>query len=187
MYLNVRGRGDHIATFRWIEVRVMEMLAAWVPTTPEMEVKIVFGGHIWDVAQHADALGKRTHELRLPLHATLAPSPGYVDFLADIAGTTETSRRIAAFYDCLLPALDQHFRDYLNQVDTLLDGPGVRVIERIMADNARMMAESRALRNEVPAVRITDPAWLHALREREVRLRGIVVPRPSVSETAGAA
>ena len=69
MLLNVTERGAHVATFRWIEVRLMETLAHWVPTTPEMEAKLLFGAHIWDAAQHADILGKRTQELRLPLAA----------------------------------------------------------------------------------------------------------------------
>ena len=40
-------------------VALMEIAAAWTPTTPEMEVKVLLGRHIWDFAQHADALGKR--------------------------------------------------------------------------------------------------------------------------------
>ena len=91
MYLNVKQRGDHVATFRWIEVRLMETLAAWVPTTPEMEVKLLFGEHIWDAAQHADALGKRTFELRLPLQHSLGPAGGYVDLLADVARVTDSA------------------------------------------------------------------------------------------------
>jgi hypothetical protein len=177
MYLNVKERGDHVATFRWIEVRLMEMLAAWVPTTPEMEVKLVFGAHIWDVAQHADAFGKRTHELRLPLHDSLEPSGPYVELLTEVANTTETDKRVAGFYDGLLPGLDRRFRNYLNRVDTLLDGPTARIVERIMADTARMVTESRALRDEVPAVRLTDRRWLDRLREREVGLRELVVYR----------
>jgi hypothetical protein len=179
MYLNVKERGDHVATFRWIEVRLMEMLSAWVPTTPEMEVKLVLGAHIWDVAQHADALGKRTHELRLPLHDSLEPARGYVDLLTELARTTDTSKRVAGFYDGVLPGLDRRFRDYLNRVDTMLDGPTVRIVERITADNARMVSESRALRDEVPAARLTDRKWLDDLREREVGLRDIVVYRAS--------
>ena len=179
MHLNVKERGDHVATFRWIEVRLMEMLAAWVPTTPEMEVKLVFGAHIWEVAQHADALGKRTHELRLPMHDSLEPSRAYVDLLTDVARTAETSKRIAAFYDCLLPSLEQRFRQYLERVDTLLDGPTLRVLERIMGDITRMTTESRALLDEVPAVRLTDQKWLDGLREREARLGQIVVYRAS--------
>ena len=179
MYLNVKERGDHVATFRWIEVRLMEMLAAWVPTTPEMEVKLVFGAHIWEAAQHADALGKRTHELRLPLHDSLEPARAYVDLLTEVARTTDTGKRIAAFYDCLLPGLEQRFRRYIERVDTLLDGPTVRIIERILADMGRMTAECRALLDEVPAVRLTDRGWLEGLRRREAAIREIVVPRAS--------
>ena len=179
MYFNVKERGDNVATFGWINVRLMEMLAAWVPTTPEMEVKLVFGTHIWDVAQHADAFGKRTHELRLPLQDRLQPSHEYVDLLNEVARTRETSKRIAAFYDCLLPGLERRLRQYLEQVDTLLDGPTARIVERIIGDIARMRAESRALLDEVPAVRLTDQSWLEMLRLREAGLGEIVVYRAS--------
>ena len=53
--LTVKERGQFVATLRYVHVSLMETLAAWVPTTPEMEVKLLFGEHIWDVAQHADA------------------------------------------------------------------------------------------------------------------------------------
>src|SRR5262249_19770167 len=159
-------RGDHVATFRWIEVRLMEMLAAWVPTTPEMEVKLVFGAHIWEAAQHADLFGRRTNELRLPLHDSLEPARGYVDLLAEVAREEDTSRRIAALYDCLLPDLEGRFRQYLERVDTLLDGPTVRILERITGDMTRMAADSRALLDEVPAVKLSDSKWLDGLRRR---------------------
>jgi hypothetical protein len=180
MDLNVKQRGDHVATFRWIEVRLMEMLAAWVPTTPEMEVKLVFGAHIWEAAQQADALGKRTNELRLPLHDSLQPAPAYVELLAEVARITDTAKRIAAFYDCIVPGMDERFRRYLERVDNLLDGPTVRIIERILGDTARMMAESRKLREELPAVKSVDPAWLQGLREKDARLRDVVVYRATV-------
>ena len=180
MYLNVKERGDHIATFRWIDVRLMEMLSAWVPTTPEMEVKLVFGAHIWDVAQHADSFGKRTHELRLPLQHSLEPTGDYVGFLREVAATAETNKRIAGFYDCVLPGLERKFRSYLERVDPLLDGPTVRILERVLLDIARMVSESKALREDAPAVKLDDPAWLDGLRRREVSLSAVVAHQPSV-------
>ena len=74
--LTVKERGHFVATLRYVHVTLMETLAAWVPTTPEVEVKLLLGEHIWDVAQHADSLGKRTFELRLPLqHSARAADP----------------------------------------------------------------------------------------------------------------
>ena len=39
---------------------MMETTARWTPITPEMEAKVMMGRHIWEFAQMADALGKRT-------------------------------------------------------------------------------------------------------------------------------
>ena len=184
MPLDVKQRGDHVATFRWIEVRLMEMLARWVPTTPETEVKLAFGAHIWDVAQHADGLGKRTHELRLPLQHSLEPSGDFVRFLGDLAATAETDRRVAGFYDCVLPALERRFREYVDHVDPLLDGPTVRLLERILFDIARMKRECQALREEVPSVASADAPWLEGLRRREASLGDIVVGRAAGAAAA---
>ena len=185
MQLNVKQRGDHVATFRWIEVRVMEMLARWVPTTPETEVKLAFGTHIWDLAQHADNLGKRTHELRLPPQFSLEPVPGYVSFLANLADTAATNERIAAFYDCVLPALERRYQDYAARVDPLLDGPSLRIVEHILFDLTRMKAEGQALRAEVPAVAAVESAWIERLRRHEREFADIVAGRPA--EPVGAA
>ena len=40
MPMTVNERGQTIATYRFIEVRLMEIAAAWVPTTPEMETRM---------------------------------------------------------------------------------------------------------------------------------------------------
>jgi hypothetical protein len=177
--LNVKERGRHVATFRWIEVRLMETLAAWVPTTPEMEVKLVFGAHIWDTAQHADALGKRTQELRLPEQHSLEPTAGYVQLLDDLAAIEDTDRRIAGFYDCVLPGLDRRYRDYIARVDDLLDAPTLRILGRTMSDMERMIDEANTLRDEVPAVRISDPAGVDELRRREASVTDVVRDTPA--------
>jgi hypothetical protein len=67
----------------------------------------------------------------------------------------------------------------------LLDGPTVRILDRILFDIDRMTTEGRALREEVPALRLDDTAWLDSLRQREASLEDIVISRPS--QTARAA
>jgi hypothetical protein len=180
--LTVKQRGQSIATFRYIEVNLMETLAAWVPTTPEMEAKILFGEHIWDCAQHADALGKRTHELRMPLQHSLAPVTGYVTILTRLKTTGPTTERIAGFYDVLLPNLGARYRQYLEQTERLMDAPSVRIIDRILADHDRMIAQSRELLGELPALRLDDAQWRGHFAADERAIAGIVVAEP---ETAG--
>ena len=153
MALTVKQRGQHVATFRFVEVRLMETLAAWIPSTPEMEAKLLFGPHVWDCAQAADALGKRAHELRLPLHHSLAPVAAYLRVLDALAAAQGAAARIAAFYDVVLPRLGERYRRYLSSTDALMDAPTVRIVERILDTQARMLREATALREQLPALR----------------------------------
>jgi hypothetical protein len=152
--MTVNERARAIATFRFIEVRLMEIVAAWTPTTPEMEVKVLFGRHIWDFAQHADALGKRTFELRLPLHHRLVPIDAYVELLGEMAALSETAARLASLYDVVLPGLERRYRQYVEQTDALMDAPSVVILERILLDSAGQRADADRLRAELGL-----PAW----------------------------
>ena len=158
----------------------METLAAWVPTTPEMEVKLLFGAHIWDAAQHADWVGKRTHELRLAAQHSATPAAGYVELLAELADTGDTAKRIAGFYDAVLPDLLLQFESYLARVDHLLDAPTLRILDRITNDVGRMTKEARALRDQLPALALDDDdEWLSGLRQRLAALGDVVEYRPA--------
>ena len=180
--LTVKERGQFAATMRYGEVWLMETLAAWVPTTPEMEVKLLFGEHIWDAAQHADALGKRTFELRMPLQHSLQPAKTYAEFLADLAQNGPTPQRLAAIYDVFLPALVARSRHYLVETDTLADAPTVRILERQIADVARMVESARALREELPLLQLAGHEWVDNLRTREALLEVIAASASTVVE-----
>jgi hypothetical protein len=171
--LSVKDRGRFVATMRYVHVWLMETMAAWVPTTPEMEVKLLFGEHIWDAAQHADSLGKRTYELRLPLQHSERPSDAYVRFLADVAALGPTPQRLAAIYDVVLPALTARQQRYLDETDRLVDAPTVRILERYLADTARMIEAGRALRQELPALQLHDPGWAANIQAREAAVEPV--------------
>jgi hypothetical protein len=183
--LTVKERAQFVATMRYVNVWLMETFAAWVPTTPEMEVKLLFGEHIWDVAQHADALGKRTFELRMPLQHSLQPVKAYVDFLAGLAAAGPTPQRLAAAYDVVLPALAARYRRYLGQTEALSDAPTVRILERHLADTARMIESARALRKELTYLQLAERGWAESLQKREAAIERIVAA-PAGSVTAEA-
>jgi hypothetical protein len=183
--LSVKERGRFVATMRYVHVWLMETMAAWVPTTPEMEVKLLFGEHIWDAAQHADSLGKRTYELRLPLQHSERPSDAYARFLADVAALGPTPQRMAAMYDVVLPALAARQRRYLDNTDRLVDAPTVRIAERYLADTARMIEAGRALRQELPALQLNDRDWIATLQAREAAVEP-VAPTPPAQAAVGA-
>ena len=176
--LTVKERGHFVATARYVYVTVMETLAAWVPTTPEMEVKLLFGEHIWDVAQHADSLGKRTFELRLPLQHSVRAADAYANFLAEMAAIGPTSQRLAAMYDVLLPGLADRQRRYVEHTDRLVDAPTVRILERYLVDGARMIESCRALREELPALQLADKQWVASWKAREAALEPLAALPP---------
>ena len=176
--LTVSERGRFVATMRYVHVWLMETLAAWVPTTPEMEVKLLFGEHVWDVAQQADALGKRTFELRMPLQHSLLPAVGYADFLDHLRAIVPTPQRLALVYAVMLPALVQRCQHYLGQTDTLSDAPTVRILERELADIARMQASAHALRLELPALQLNGPQWADALIAQEAAFQFVADMAP---------
>jgi len=149
MSLTVGERAHRIATFRFVEVRLMEIVAAWIPTTPEMEVKVMLGRHVWDFAQHADALGKRTFELRERLHHSRPPSDAYLRFLEDVRALEATTERLSALYEVVLPGLAGRYAAYLKEADPILDAPSVVIVERILADTPRQRAEAEAVRREL--------------------------------------
>ncbi len=184
MGMSVRARATAIATFRFVMVRIMEMLARWVPSTPEMEVKALFGEHIWEAAQAADALGHRAFELRSPLHFTLPAADGYQNVLDTLAGTSGTAERLRGFYDVLLPGLERHFRRYLEATDALLDAPSVRVVEQILQRSTRMRDAYLALLREIPRLAEVEPAWHQEIASAEAaQLELIRVPPPGEAPT----
>lgn len=152
MSLSVQDRARAIATFRFVEVRLMEIVAAWTPATPEMEVKVMFGRHIWDFAQHADALGKRTFELRQPEHFTLPASSDFIAVLTELASHKGTPAKLSALYNGVLPDLIDRYRAYCASTDAILDAPSVVVIDRIVSDLQRMQADADALGRRIAMV-----------------------------------
>jgi hypothetical protein len=152
MPLSVRERADTIGTLRFISVFAMETLARWVPTTPDLEAKVTFGRHIWDFAQHADGLGKRTHELRASLHYTVPPLPAYQAALDALRALEGSGDRLAAFYEAFVPDLERRYQQYLDLTDRFLDEPSVRVVERIVRDLPRLVADAGAVRAERPDI-----------------------------------
>lgn len=163
MTMSVRERADWIATFRFISVNLMETVARWVPNTPEMEVKLLFGRHLWDFAQHADAFGKRTAALRLAVHTSREPTAEFTKVLKRFAEAESAGDRVDGLYDGVIPILEGLYRAYLSTADPLMDEPSVRIIERVVADLARMQGDRQALLRERPDVRAPDPGFVNEL------------------------
>jgi hypothetical protein len=159
-------RCNTIATFRRVSIWLMETTARWTPITPEMEVKVTLGRHIWEYAQMADALGKRTFELRQPEHYTLPANDAYEALMKNVAKTETTAGRIAVLYDGMIPGILNRYREYIAATDPILDEPTVAIMERIVRDLERQLKDIETLRSEVTLAKGAGTAI--AAREKAV-------------------
>lgn len=139
--LSVAQKADVLATFRSISVSLMETLAEWTPLTPELEVKLLFGRHLYEFAQHADGLGQRTAELRAGLHYTRPPRAEYSQALEACRARQTGAERVASIYDAVIPDLAARYDDQTAHADPLLDQPTIRLVERIRRDLDRLLVE----------------------------------------------
>jgi hypothetical protein len=160
MGLTIAQKADTLGTFRFVCVRLMETLAGWVPTSPELEVKTLFGRHIWTFAQHADLIGHRTVELRAKLHYDRPPREPYQEALRLVREAEGSGNRVSGFYDVLLPDLVSRLQDYLGHADELLDAPSVEIIRRMLADIERMQGDRRGVGELRPDVMSGSAEWI---------------------------
>jgi hypothetical protein len=131
-----------------------------------MEVKVMFGRHIWDYAQMADALGKRTFELRRHEHYTLPPGPAYGEILKDAAAAISTADRISSLYQGILPGLIARYHLYVGETDKILDEPTIVIVERSIRELERQRAEASELSTEFKFT--SDVGMRLAVRERAI-------------------
>jgi hypothetical protein len=180
MGFTVRQKAERIGCFRFVSVHLMETLASWVPSTPELEAKVLFGRHVWDFAQHADQLGRRTGELRMPAQYSHPPAAGYLHLLETAAAAEGTMERVSGLYDVLLPDLGRRLEQYVAATDTIDDEPGIRIIERVLFDLARLGRDRAEFARQRPDLGLADARWLQKLQSLAGAEPVMIEERPDV-------
>jgi hypothetical protein len=176
-------KADIIGTYRAISVFAMETLARWTPLTPELEVKVLFGRHLWEFAQHADILGQRSSELRAGLHYTRPPLPAFQAALDRYASATTTGDRIDGTYDAFIPDLIRRYSAFRAEADPLLDQPTIRILDRILADLPRLREERQTLLADITAPR-SAAGWVESVGRGLADPKEFVDFRPSKEAAA---
>ena len=94
-------------------------------------------------------LGKRTFELRQPEHYTRQARDTYVHLLDRMKAASTSSDRLTFLYGVILPGLIRRYENYVANTDGLLDAPSVLVIERILPELKRQIADAHELCKEI--------------------------------------
>lgn len=172
-HFSVEASARLIRHYRYVEERLMRLLGGWIALTPELPVKLLFGRHIWDCAQHADLWGRRLPELRSPAQQSEPASEGVVRFM-DLMETAErpedTPRRVAGVYHVLKPQLVSVYERHLEVANPVYEPPTRRILERCVDEERRHVAAGAA----VLAAIVRDPARRRMAEEWEARLLAIL-------------
>jgi hypothetical protein len=146
-FTSVEESARLLRNYRYAVERMMRILGGWIALTPELSAKLLLGRHVWDNAQHADALGRRLPELRAPAHVSEPANPAFVAFMDAIEAPehpSQTIERLVGVYRVLKPHLRQRYGNHLAQANAVYEPPTRRILARC-ADDERRHIEAGAL------------------------------------------
>jgi len=132
-----------VRNYRYAVERMMRILGGWIALTPEISAKLLFGRHVWDSAQHADALGRRLPELRStggvsePANAEIV---AFMDAVETPQAPEQTVERVVGVYQVLKPHLLASYEEYLGRANTVYEPPTRRILARCAEDERRHIA-----------------------------------------------
>jgi hypothetical protein len=126
-----------------VEERIMRVLGGWIALTPEVDVKLLFGRHVWDCAQHADLWGKRLPELRAAAQQSEPANAGVVEtwnLIETAEKKDQTVERVSAIYRVIKPHLATVYERHLAVANPVYEPPTRRILMRCIEEERRHAA-----------------------------------------------
>ncbi len=136
---DVETTARRVGNYKWIEMRLFEILGGWVATVPELDVKIRLGTHCYHHAWHAELWHKRLPELReMNPERLTAPANeelvAFVDAMSEPEGPDQTIEKLVGAYRVLIPHKIAAYTYHLNGTSSITDAPTIRSIKLALAD-----------------------------------------------------
>lgn len=137
---SVEETARRIGNYKWVEMRLFELLGSWVSSVPELDIKLRLGTHCYHHAFHAELWHKRLPQLREmdPARLTMAPNPEletFMDALADNERLDDSLAKLVGLYRVLLPHLISAYTFHRNNTATISDAPTIRSLDLALADD----------------------------------------------------
>ena len=168
----------------WAELRLMDVLLAHLPGTPEWEVKCGMALHQWQHAEHASLLRERISEMRNPApRLDVAPDDALEALFAELERSADTVELLTGVYMVVRPALMEHYHAQRAAENPLVGHPTRRVLQLILVDEGDALAWGvRTLREllagDAHAAARSD-AWRAHLEAYLARCGGVAGTQPA--------
>ena len=163
----------------------MRILGGWIALTPELPIKLLFGRHVWDCAQHADLWGRRLPELRSAAHQGEPPSAEFarlVELIDSRQARHESVERVVAVYRVLKPHLVAAYETHLAEANPVYEPPTRRILLRCLDEERRHVAAGAVILERLEgSTRDRAVAWEHRLGEELARAPSLIVREGSPS------
>jgi hypothetical protein len=178
-HFSVEASARRVRHYRYAEERLMRIMGGAIALTPELPVKLLFGRHVWDCAQHADLWGRRLPELRATAQQSEPASEGvarFFDLVESREGRRDSLERVVGLYRVTKPHLVAVYERHLAMANPVYEPPTRRILERCLDEERRHVAAGalvlgRLLAGEAERRRAAD--WMDTLRRALVDAGGI--------------
>jgi hypothetical protein len=127
--------------FFLFERSMLRAIAGWSMGTPEFEVKVEYGRHIYYHAEAGMRLRTRLTELRTAEETTdRFTSPEITEFFNELLYSETPAHFVAALYGVVLPHMRQAYVEHAAHTDQVADAPTIRIIRQTLLDYDEMIA-----------------------------------------------
>src|SRR3954451_18835577 len=133
---SVKENSQRLANYRYLEIQMLEMIAGWSHTTPQIAFKATFGAHVYDHAQAADMLGERLEQLRSGRERDEPATDEFAQLCEAIWKLESTVDRLVGIYRGVEPHLVSTYVYHADATDPFADAPTVRLL-RLLAGMAQ--------------------------------------------------
>ncbi len=146
----VEQTAERVGHYKWIEMKLFELMGGWVATIPELDVKFKLGTHCYHHAFHAELWHKRLPELREmnPERLTVAPNPeveALVAALGEPEDSGQTIEKLVGLYRVLIPHLIAAYTFHLNTTSQIADAPTIRSLKFCLQDDEEEWREGEMI------------------------------------------
>lgn len=174
MALTLHEAAVILGSHRWIEMRTFEILGSWVPTLPELDIKLAVAAQSYHHAWHAELW-----EDRLPVLAGIDPdeltapaTPGLemlVTALADV--TLPTIDKLVGMYRVLLPRKISAYRAHRARTSAVADGAVIRALDLALRDEVADWQEGEGFLQSL----LASPSEVKRAAGRQAELESMLI------------
>ncbi len=179
---SVEETARRAGNYKYVEMRIFEMMGGWVATVPELDIKLRLGTHCYHHAFHSELWHKRLPELRemKPERLTMAPNEEFDLFLNAVSEPEEadqTIEKLVGLYRVLLPRLIAAYTYHRNNTSAITDSPTIRSIDFCLQDDMEEWREGEMIIQSL----LETPAEVERAASHQAKLTNLIIAAGGVT------